>query len=254
MKRLLLTAVLIAISGCTVFQHKRSHNPYDNPFYMQFLDNGRALDRNIGRTVAALRANPNSPALHNQLGQLLVQKGFPKDSAREFERAIDLDSHFYPAWYNLGLVRAGMGDYTGARHAFNRTVSLQKGHAEALFQLGLMAERKGDAETAIDYYAKALRHNPDLIYVRVNPSVLDSKLIPLAMLKNYDVQHARERAVFMPAPAGYVQPQAQEAPSPQAPAQNIVPPAPPVTSPATQTPPPAVTTVPSASAPPRTTT
>lgn len=242
MKRLLLTAAVIALTGCSVFHHRqnKSDNPYDKPFYVQFLDNGRALDRQIGRTVEALRANPDSVKLHNDLGQLLVQKGFPKDSAREFERAIKLDSHFYPAWYNLGLVRASMGDVSGAQRAFRQTVHLQKGHAEALFQLGMLAEKSGDNETAIDYYAKALRHNPDLIRVNVNPSIVNSKLIPLALIQNYDVDIARESAVFGVTPPGYAQPNASQPPPTTSP--SVVPPPAPI--PQTQNPPAVPTVVP----------
>lgn len=234
MKRALLTVAALLLAGCASLQDT---NPYEDPFYAQFLNTGSELDARIAITLASLRENPDSAVLHNELGALLVQKDFPKDAAREFERAVNLDSRFYPAWYNLGLVRASQGDESGARRAFRRTVHYRKGHGPALFELGLMAEKGGDFSDAVDYYAKALRHNPELLDVRYNPRVLDSKLMHRALIEKYPRSHARDSAAFQHAPAGYVEPE-RDAPSRQPTAEEIVTPAPPVTDPGTQTPPP----------------
>jgi tetratricopeptide (TPR) repeat protein len=244
MKRILLTAAVVALAGCSAYLHRtRSSNPYDNPFYMQWVSSNNGLDAQIRNTVTALRESPRSASLHNQLGQMLVQKGFPKDAEREFERAVNSDSHFYQAWYNLGLIRAGRNDYSGAQRAFRRTVRLAKGHSEALFQLGLIEEKRGNEDSAIDYYAKALRHNSAILDVRTNPLVLDSKLVPLALIRNYELQHARESARFLDTPLGYVSPAAQEqAPSPQPAPAQIITPAAPATDPSKQPAPPKTTT------------
>lgn len=236
MKRLLVLAAAVAIAACA---HNNNTNPYTKTqFYEQFLNTGSKLDARIRETLSALKTEPRSAALHNDLGALLVQKQFPKDAEREFERAIDADSHFYPAWYNLGLVRAAQGNNLGASRAFHRTVRLRKGHGPALFELGLMAEKRGNRIDAIDYYARAFRHNRELLDVRVNPRLLDSKLVDMALLHNYEREKARISASFAPAPGDYVQPTPTTlpAPSPQPAPQNIITPAPPATEPATQTP------------------
>jgi tetratricopeptide (TPR) repeat protein len=236
MNRLLLVVAMIGLAGCAAL--KRSDNSYDNTlFYEQFLTTGSGLDQRIKDTLAALRQNPSSPALHNHLGQLLVQKGFPKDAAREFERAVNADGDYYPAWYNLGLVRASQDDFSGATRAFRRAVRVRKGFAEALWQLGLIEEKRGNRMEAIEYYAKALRHNHAMLDVRTNPHLIDSKLVHLALIRNYPAEHARQGGAFQQTPSWYVEPQ-REAASPQPAAQDIVPPAPPVTDPGTQQAPP----------------
>ncbi|MEO6486995.1 MAG: tetratricopeptide repeat protein [Thermoanaerobaculia bacterium] len=204
MKSIALTlATVVLLSGCAVVRD-RNQNPYEKPpFYAQFLNTGSDLDARMQQTLQALRATPDSAVLHNDLGAMLMTKDFPRDAQREFERAINADSDFYPAWYNLGLVRAAQGNSSGAKRAFRRTVSLRKGHPPALFQLGLMAEKRGDVETAVAYYAKAFRHNPAMLDVRVNPAILDSKLTHLALLHKYDRDRHREGAVFEPAYPGY---------------------------------------------------
>jgi len=241
MKRLLLLAVAAStLAGCAAIRDAQNHfnhkNPYDNPFYAKYLNPAVPLDAQIQQTVAALRAQPRSAALHNQLGQLLLAKGFPKDAETEFERAVDADKRFYPGWYNLGLVRSVNGNYSGARYAFNRAVQYKPGHAAALFQLGLMEEKAQHTQEAVDLYAKAFSINHALLDVRVNPRILDAKLVDLALIKLYPNDHARQSMQFQPT-GTYVQ-RSLEAVSTQPAGQNIVAPSAPLTDPSQQTPPP----------------
>jgi tetratricopeptide (TPR) repeat protein len=220
-----LALVALTAAGCTLINGDRDRNPYEEPpFYAKYLNTGTQLDAQIQQRLDALRANPNAATLHNELGSLLVQKNFPKDAVVEFERAIDIDGDFYPAWYNLGLVRAALGDEAGARRAFEQTIDLKPGHPTALFQLGLMSEKAGDRAKAVRYYTKAYTHNPRLLDVRVNPRILDSSLTHLAVLQLYGTNQARQSMQFHGAPAGYTD-KAPEAPSPEARPKDIVPPA-----------------------------
>jgi len=134
-----IAAAALLAAGCTLAkQSHRDSNPYSNPFYQRFLNPAVPVDASIQRDIVILRTNPNSAPTHNELGQLLIQKGFPKDAEREFERAVDSDRRFWPAWYNLGLARAARGDSIGARFAFNRTLYYNPGNSWAHFQTGLL--------------------------------------------------------------------------------------------------------------------
>lgn len=230
----ILTAALL-VTGCSM-----NKNPYEKPFYAKYLNTGSPLDARIARTLEQLRTEDNSAALHNDLGQLLVEKGFPKDAEREFERAVDHDSSFYPAWYNLGLVRAANDDEVGARRAFYRAVAHKPGHAAALFRLGLIEESRGNVTDAVDFYAKAYSINRALLDVQVNPRVLDSRLTHLALLQLYPMSHNRQSMEFNPTPGGYQPPEAavagSEGASPQAQPSNIITPAPPATEAGVQKP------------------
>ena len=230
---LTIALAALALGGCNSLQHLELHhggNPYQGKiFYTKYLNpQASALDARIQHDLDQLRANPNLASVHNDLGQALLLKGFPKDAEKEFERSVDADPRFYPGWYNLGLAREASGNYVGARHAFSRTVHYKPGHAPALFQLGLMEEKAGNGTEAINYYAKSFLINRQLLDVRVNPRILDSKLIDLALIKAYPDQHARASMQFQGTPGGYVD-ATIEAPSPQPNAAQIVTPAPPVT-------------------------
>jgi len=151
--------------------------------------------------------------------------------------AVNADDDYYPAWYNLGLVRAARGDDLGARHAFKETVDHKPGHAAALFQLGLVEEQREHRDRAVELYAKAYTINPALMDVRVNPRILDSDLTHLALLKMYAKDHTRRTMQFQGSSGALASgrtPQVQEAPSPQPPPQKIVTPAAPATDPAMQ--------------------
>jgi tetratricopeptide (TPR) repeat protein len=238
MKRLLILAVAaFTAAGCTAIRDfGHDENPYENPFYAKYLNTGSTLDTQINRTLEGVRQNPDSAELHNNLGMLLVEKGFPKDAEREFERSINTDRKYFAAWYNLGLVRASRGDKIGAHRAFARTVDLKPGHAPALFQLGLVEEGRHHTDRAVRYYAKAFSINPALLRVEVNPRIVDTKLGHLALLEMYPREHARRSTQYQgtvviqsgaPAPTGPVTP--PPAPSVQPQPRNIVTPAPPAT-------------------------
>jgi len=223
MKRFLLLAATLAVFGCAEIRELRNADatPYQNPFYAKYLNTGSSLDVQISRTLEGLRADDKNPQLHNELGALLVQKGFPKDAERELERAVNLDKRYYPAWYNLGMVRAARGDEGGSRRAFGRTVHYKPGHAMALFQLGLIEEKLQHSDRAVALYAKALSINPALIEPRVNPRILDTKLVHRALIEMYGKDHARKSMQFQgvtgttrrPPPAEPIVPPA--APQPQ---------------------------------------
>lgn len=233
MKRSLLLLTALAVLGCTQLRD-RNENPYANPFYAKYLNTGSALDARIRQTLQELQADPRSAQLHNELGALLLEKGFPKDAEREFERAINNDGDYYPAWYNLGLVRASRGDEGGARRALMATIANKPGHAAALFQLGLMEEKLQHSDRAISLYAKAFSINPSLLDPAVNPRILDTKLVHLALIEAYPTRHARESMQFQAAPALNGNRRATQAPSTQPAPQQIIPPSAPATDPSMQ--------------------
>lgn len=249
MKRSLGILFLAAgLMGCQSIANRMDRvrggaNPYEEPpFYTRYLDPASAGDHQIWQLVEVLRQNPDNAAAHNELGMALVRKRFPNDAEREFERAIRADRDFYPAWFNLALVREGNGDRSGAINALKKTVDLKPGHDRAHFELGLIYEKLGQDDRAVNHYAKAFTINPALLDIRQNPRIVDSELEDRALLKMYPNAYARRSARYQSTPPDYVQqgsiPEPQAAPSEQARPGDIVTPAQPVTEPSQQPPPP----------------
>lgn len=246
-KYLLTVAMLCSIaSGCTWIEsaYDRSRfgeNPYEkDPFYARYLRTDNGLDRQIRQRIDLLRQSPESAKLHNELGSLLVRKGFPKDAAREFKRAVLSNDEFYPAWYNLALLQQAGGDHAGALRSLRRTLDLKPGHGNAHFQIGLIYEKRGRKDAAVEHYAKAIAINQSLLDVRVNPRVVDTRLLDLALIRLYPQAHAIKSMQFQAAPRDYVDPSSRESVSPQAAPADIVTPVAPTTDPASQEQPPVV--------------
>src|SRR5512140_2057922 len=96
MKKILLVAVMmLTTAACGSFErsmHSRfeRRDNYKQPFYARYLSQNNALDRQIFAKLRAINADPNTATLHNDLGVLLLQRGFPRDAEREFGRAVTL--------------------------------------------------------------------------------------------------------------------------------------------------------------------
>lgn len=231
--------LLLTTAGCAAVQHATSHgsNPYDKaPFYSRYLNLANPQDQRILHDLDLLKANPQAASVHNDLGAALVQKGFPYDAKTEFDRALDIDRHFYPAWYNLGLLNASLGNEATALHAFRRTVHYRPGHAASLFQMALIEEKNGDTNDAIEHYAKAFAINRQLLDERVNPRILDSRIIDRVLLRLYPKTHASSSFAFQGAPQGYADPVKPEGGWPQSSPADIVTPTAPTVTPAAPAP------------------
>ncbi|MGH9456238.1 MAG: tetratricopeptide repeat protein [Thermoanaerobaculia bacterium] len=228
-KTILLALLAVATTGCMTLQNRIDRirfgdNPYvEPPFYARYLSPDRELDRHIEAYLIALREDPDNPVYHNELGRLLIDKGFPNDAEREFRRALVADPDFYPAWYNLALVQAAQGNETAALRALDETLDRKPGHASALFQKGLLLEQRGRREGAIRAYVEAFRINYDLLRPSINPQIIDSRLIDQALLALYPDEHQRRAMFLQPTPPELLP--EPEAPSDIATPEEIVPPA-----------------------------
>ena len=91
-KRLLIaTVAALTLFGCKSIReiYKPKDTYAHRMFYEKYLNAGDPLDARIQQTLNNVRLNPKSASLHNELGQLLRAKGFPKDAEAEFERAVN---------------------------------------------------------------------------------------------------------------------------------------------------------------------
>lgn len=207
MKKLLaLSLISFSLAGCLAIQQRVDRarfgdNPYlEPPFYARYLNTGSETDRRIQAWLVALAQDPNNPMYHNELGRLLIDKRLPNDAKREFRRAIAADADFYPAWYNLALVLASEGDRRGALRALDRTIDLKRGHASALFQKGLLLEKMGKRDEAIEAYVKAFGINWDLLKPAINPQIVESRLIHRALAQIYPDERQRRALFLQPTP------------------------------------------------------
>ena len=155
------------------------------PFYRQYLVVGDPLDDRIVEQEHRVGASPNDPNLRNDFGNLLALRRFPKQAAEQYEIALDLDKKNFISAYNLGLLRETEGKLSAAISAYQRSIKRKPGFPQSRFRLGRAYEHANQTAAAVKEYAAAMWIDPAIRDARRNPLVIDSDLIYLASLANY---------------------------------------------------------------------
>jgi tetratricopeptide (TPR) repeat protein len=117
------------------------------------------------RAEAGLRADPESPAWHEELGQLLIESGDLAQAEHHFERAVELDETAADAWFTLGRLRRENGDLAGAMAAFRAAGLAEPLPEEAGFALAHAAQaaRLAGLAEAEPLGAEALSRHPSFV-------------------------------------------------------------------------------------------
>lgn len=185
MKKIAIFALIAGAAsiGCALV-HGRSDEPAE-PFYRKYLVVGNPLDDSIVEMERRVESHPDSADLRNDFGNLLAERRFYEDAARQYEKAIDLDESHFLAAYNLGLLWEAAGKPNLAISAYRKSIARKPGFPSSHFHLGRLYEHRGWESRAVKEYAKALRIDPGMRDPRVNPLVVDSRLLDLASLENY---------------------------------------------------------------------
>ena len=161
------------------------------PFYQHFLAPGNPIDDKILEYEKKIAEHPESPDLHNDLGNLLALRRFPKEARAEYQTAMKLDKKNFMAPYNMGIVYEMEGNTKDAITAYEHSVDRNRGFPPSRFRLGRLYERTGRSSAAIEQYAKAFEIDPSMREVRRNPFVVDSRLIDRVAVVNYPKDMAR---------------------------------------------------------------
>jgi lipoprotein NlpI len=120
-----------------------------------FVKKGIALnlkgdfDAAIDSFNKALQLNPQfAPAFENR-GESHMKQGELTDAITDFSKALQIQPEYDAAFFHRGLAEAGNGDFNSAITDFNRTIELQPESSEAFLERGRAKYLKGDADGAI---------------------------------------------------------------------------------------------------------
>ena len=84
-----------------------------------------------------------------------------EDAIEAYRRVGVIDPTYAAAWNNLGLLLHRMGDYEGARGAYDAALAQDPDCREAAYNLGSLHEDRGEVEAAVGSYRRALELSPD---------------------------------------------------------------------------------------------
>jgi tetratricopeptide (TPR) repeat protein len=99
----------------------------------------------------------------------------------EFYKSISIYPKFHWSWYNLGLIYNEFGNADSAIYVLNKVLQLQPKHINTQGLLGsVYGKLKNDYPKAISYLQTAVKYNPNDV------GALENLGIAYAMNKNYD--------------------------------------------------------------------
>lgn len=107
----------------------------------------------------AIELDPDSPDAHNQLGVTYRFQGRTQDAQRAFEQANNLDPEFAEALVNQGIMQMEAGNITGAKKFYQQSIQRNSKNYMAHYRLGEALVKERDLHKAIRSLNTALSLN-----------------------------------------------------------------------------------------------
>ena len=95
------------------------------------------------------------------LSQIEVQAGNLKEAILRTEQIASVSPNNFGIFFQLGLLQYQNNNFNAARIAFERAVGLNNDYANARYFLGLIYDKQGLKEKAIEQFAQIQKTNPD---------------------------------------------------------------------------------------------
>jgi predicted TPR repeat methyltransferase len=133
----------------------------DGNFYLgTFLAELGSLDEAEKFLSTAGKLAPRSPQIFNNLGNVLRMKGQNEAALACYQRVTRLDPGFVPAWMNLGLIHATLGNWKEVIASLSQVNAEMIGDPDVLCRLGRAYRELGDYDAARRSYQRALACDP----------------------------------------------------------------------------------------------
>jgi len=111
----------------------------------------------------AISRNPNNPAFHTNLGNVLAALKRPDLAVQSFNRAIAIKPDFAEAYFNLGTAQREIGNFGAAVASFEKAIALNSSYADAFCGRGFAQHELGLFEAAISSFNTAIELNPKYV-------------------------------------------------------------------------------------------
>ena len=145
------------------------------------------LDAAIAVQLDRVAEQPTSPAVHNDLGNLLALAQDRVAAESAFREALRLDPDYFSALFNLAvLLRTGHRPGE-AIQVLDQAVELEPDSAWSHYQRGAAHQALGHRKQATRDYARAFALDHRLALPDVNPLVIGNSLVTAALLTPQDV-------------------------------------------------------------------
>ena len=116
----------------------------------------------------AVGIKPLDAINHYQQGLAAMSAGNLTEAMNNFDRAIELDRRYFPAYIERGNIKDAFSDLPGAIADYTTAIALNPQAAPAFYNRGTVLSRSGKHQAAIADYTKAIDINPDYAQAHMN--------------------------------------------------------------------------------------
>jgi type IV pilus assembly protein PilF len=163
MKRLglLLVVLLFLTCGCAMFNRDPTDNFSD--YQLQQMGEKFLAAQDLGQALKYLslaeKRHPNDAVIQYDLGLAYYERGLKVEAFNHLKKALSLKPDYSEAENALGRYYAEQGQLDQALWCFERALAnpFYTTPQIALYNLGLIYEKKGDPDAALKHYQEAIR-------------------------------------------------------------------------------------------------
>jgi tetratricopeptide (TPR) repeat protein len=119
------------------------------------------IDQAIAHYRQAIAMRPDFAEAHYNLGHNLTERGELEDAITHYEKALTINPDDAEVHNSLGNVLLRVGRMGEAIAHYRQAIAIRSDFAEAHYYLGRILAERGELEDAITHYEKALTINPD---------------------------------------------------------------------------------------------
>jgi len=150
---------------------------------------------------SALNIKPDFADALFMLAQIEAQAGNLKEAILRMEQTAAVSPNNFGVFFQLGLLQYQNNNLSAARSAFERTVGLNGDYANARYFLGLIYDRQGLKEKAVEQFVQIQKTNPNNEEVKKILSNLKNagKAIVLCPQRHSEVWKLADRVVVLKA-------------------------------------------------------
>jgi len=132
---------------------------YIEGVYAYFIENN--LEKALRILKQMIKKYPKEKRFHSDLGNLYTMKHLFHEAIEEFNKTLELDPNYGPAFNALAYTYADMGNFEKAIEYFKRYASVSPGDANPFDSMAELYFRMGKLDEAIAKYREALDVKPD---------------------------------------------------------------------------------------------
>lgn len=121
------------------------------------------LDKNdqaIRELNQAMEIDKNNFDVYYNLGLVYSDEARLDDAMEMFKKCVDISPRDYKGHMQMGIVYRKLEMYKDGLKALEKADKLKPGSADIIYEIGRVAEEKGDKKLAIDIYKDALKFDP----------------------------------------------------------------------------------------------